>query len=141
MTSYCPSLVFLALVVWREARGESSECMQAVAHSVLNRVYKPSWWGDCVMTVIFKKWQYSSMTDPNDKQLTTWPDRKSTSWTQALIVSDLALRGITDHPAPGADSYHDISIPAPYWATSENFVRQIGRIKFYNVDLDTENGI
>ncbi len=46
------------------------------------------------------------------------------------------------NPAPGADSYYDISLDAigkaPDWATPERFVRQLGRLKFYNVDRDHE---
>jgi len=59
----------LALMLWREARGESDEAKIAVAHTVVNRVAHPGWWGRTVDDVIAKKWQYSSMTDPGDPQL------------------------------------------------------------------------
>jgi N-acetylmuramoyl-L-alanine amidase len=122
-------IFYLALVTWREARGEGRECMTAVAHSVMNRVENPKWWGKDVTSVVTKKWQYSSMTDPKDRQLTTWPGLDP--WW------DMALSKI-GNPVPGADSYFDISIPNPVWATADKFVAQIGRIKFYNMDLDTE---
>lgn len=134
-------LAFMALTLWREARGESALCKTAVAHSILNRVNRPSWWGRDVMGVIFKKWQYSSLTDPKDPQLTKWPAKDDVSWQECLVITDKVLRGLLDNPAPGADSYHDISIPAPKWATEETFVIQIGRIRFHNLDMDIESGI
>ena len=129
--------VFLALVVWREARGESMTGQTAVAMSILNRVHKPCWWGVDVMSVVFKKWQYSSMTAPKDLQLTTWP-QNDYSWKQCLQISSDAIMGLTPNPAPGADSYFDDSITAPKWATPDKFVCKIGRLNFYNIDMDHE---
>lgn len=131
-------LVFLALVVWREGRGEKSECRAGIAYSILNRVNNPKWWGNDILSVVTKKWQYSSMTDPNDKQLTTWPISIDSSWTACLLLADAVLTGQVPNPAKGADSYFDISIPNPKWATEDCFVKQIGRVKFYNLDRDVE---
>jgi spore germination cell wall hydrolase CwlJ-like protein len=132
------NLVFMALCVWREARGENAQCKEAVAFSILNRVNRPSWWGKNIMEVVFKKWQYSSMTDPKDRQLTTWPKAEDIPWRECLIITDGVISGLLPNPAPGADSYYDISIPPPYWATPATFVAQIGRIRFYNLDRDIE---
>ena len=130
--------VFLALVVWREARGESYTGKAAVASSIMNRVARPSWWGNDLMSVIFKKWQYSSMTDPKDKQLTTWPRKTAVDWLECLLVASNAVDGIVENPVPGADGYYDISISPPKWATAETFVKQIGKLRFYNLDRDVE---
>lgn len=130
--------VFLALVVWREARGESDECKSAVAFSILNRVQRPSWWGKTTQEVLFKKWQYSSITDPHDPQLTKWPVNNDESWERCFRVSTDAISDNVLNPVIGADSYFDISIPNPKWATDDKFVKQIGRIKFYNLDMDIE---
>lgn len=131
-------VVMLALVVWREARGENGTAKLAVAQSVLNRVKRPSWWGDSVLSVVRKKWQYSSMTDPKDVQLTTWPNPTDYSWLECLQTAYDAIGGSVPNPAPGADSYFDISIPPPKWATPDTFVTQIGRLRFYNLDRDVE---
>ena len=131
-------LVFLALVVWREARGESHECQVAVAHSILNRVQRPAWWGDSVLSVVTKKWQYSSMTDPRDVQLVKWPSPVDAAWPGCMEIARDVLAGATVNPVRGADGYYDVSIPPPKWATPDTFVRQIGRIRFYNLDHDTE---
>ena len=130
--------VFLALVVWREARGESYEGKAAVASSIMNRVTRPSWWGHDVLSVVFKKWQYSSMTDPKDKQLAIWPQKFALDWIECLQVASNAVDGILKNPVPGADGYYDISIPPPKWATPETFVKQIGKLRFYNLDHDIE---
>ena len=130
-------IFYLALVIWREARGEGRECMTAVAQSIMNRVKNPKWWGTNVTSVCTKKWQYSSMTDPNDKQLTTWPGLDPW-WTMALEVAQKVYEGQIDNIVPGADSYYDISIPPPKWADQTKFVKQVGRIKFYNLDDDHE---
>ena len=131
-------VAFLALTVWREARGESDECKEAVAMCIMNRVQRPSWWGKDIMSVCFKKWQFSSLTDPKDPQLTTWPDSNDKSWKACLKIATQAIYGWLEHPAPGADHYYDISIKAPYWADEKKFVKQIGRIRFFDLDEDVE---
>src|SRR4030043_1194011 len=102
--------VFLALVVWREARGESIECQTAVAFSIMNRVENPKWWGKNVMGVVRARLQYSSMTYPKDKQLTTWPAQEDVYWQQCFEVASDVLGKQVENPVPGADSYFDISI-------------------------------
>jgi spore germination cell wall hydrolase CwlJ-like protein len=143
LTQEATEKVFLALAVWREARGESYEGKAAVASSIMNRVARPSWWGHDLLSVIFKKWQYSSMTDPKDKQLTTWPQKYAVDWIECLQAASNAVDGIADkraseNPVPGADGYYDISISPPKWATPETFVKQIGKLRFYNLDRDFE---
>jgi len=128
--------VFLAFVMWREARGETIICQTGVGYSVLNRVDNPKWWGNDVQSVIFKKWQYSSMTDPRDPQLTRWPSPQDKSWQQCFRVAVDVMSHNAINPVIGADSYFDVSIPNPKWATADKFVAQIGRIKFYNIDGD-----
>jgi len=86
-----------------------------------------------MMGVLFKKWQFSSLTDPNDKQLTTWPEADDQLWKDSLDTACDVLDGKLPNPAPWADSYFDDSIPHPDWATPDKFIRQIGRILFYRV--------
>ena len=126
--------VFLALMIWREARGESDQVRLAVGYTVSERIKsKAGWWGDDVLSVIACKWQYSSFTDPRDKQLTTWPRSTDLAWQKCLTIADMVLSGTVENPASGADSYFDTSISAPNWATPERHVIDIGRLKFYKV--------
>lgn len=138
MLKYTSDEFFMALVIWREARGEPLRAQIAVGFCILDRVNHPKWWGHNIMDVIRKRLQFSSMTDPRDKQLTTWPGPKDYSWDNALQVAAGVISGGYVNPADGADSYHDISIPSPKWAEEKKFVAQIGRLKFYNVDKDIE---
>lgn len=131
-------LSFLALTAWREARGESDEAIVAVCNAVLNRVKRTRWWGTDVMSVLFKKWQFSSLTDPNDRQLTTWPRANDDSWKRCLLAAYGTMTNSLLNPVPGADSYFDDSIDPPYWADEERFVKQIGRLRFYDLDQDYE---
>lgn len=128
----------LALTVWREARGEGMLGMTAVAWCLRNRVERPKWWGATYGEVCTKAWQISSMTDPHDRQLTTWPKASDASFADALRIVPDVINGNVAHPAPGADSYYDASIPAPKWATPETFVLQLGRLRFHNTDHDHE---
>lgn len=129
---------FLALTLWREARGETDECIAAVAHCILNRVKKPSWWGNSIYSVVTKKWQFSSLTDPKDRQLGLFASEGDLSWHRCLSIADKVILGEIENSVLGADSYYDISISAPKWAKDARFVRQIGRVKFYDIDKDYE---
>lgn len=133
-------IVFMALTIWREARSESIEAKTGVGYSIMNRVEKPKWWGRSIMEVLFKKWQYSSLTDPNDKQLTKWP-AKDAAWAECMVVAQGVVNKFSINPVPHADSYFDNSITAPYWAEPKMFVRQIDRLLFYNVDMDYEKPV
>jgi cell wall hydrolase len=131
---------YLAMVIWREARGESAQGRAAVGWSVLNRVQKPCWWGDSIETVVTKAWQYSSMTDPRDRQLArAWPHSSEQAWQECFEIARQLIAGeVLDNPVPCADSYHDISIAPPKWTEKARKVGQIGRLVFYDVDRDHE---
>lgn len=132
----------LALVSWREARGEGELGMRAVACSIRNRVERPSWWGTSYATVISKKYQYSSMAAPGDPQLIRYPDMNDSAFAEALQIADMIIaEEPVANPVSGADSFYDVSIPPPSWATPDCFVGQIGSIRFYNVDHDYESPV
>lgn len=122
-------LVFLALAIWREARGEPLEGKRGVAQVVLNRVAaQKKKWGLTVMQALFKRLQFSSLTHSADKQLTAWPT-SGPVWEACLDVARDALWGPVENPVGNANSYHDTSVD-PGWP---GFICQIGRLKFYKV--------
>ena len=131
--------IFLALVLWREARGASDECKTAIAYSVLNRVEHPKWWGTTVQDVLFKREQYSSMTHKGDVQLATWPISKEESWLRCIYIASDVIDKVVMNPTTGADSYYDTSIDEPEWAKRSLFVKQIDNVRFYNTDKDSED--
>lgn len=128
----------LALVVWREARGCEHDAQVAVACSIRNRVDNPKWWGNDYVSVITKKWQYSSMAATGDPQLIIYPQANDHEFEECLGIADMVHRRMMNNPLGGSDSYIDISIPDPPWATPDCFVGQIGRLRFFNVDHDIE---
>lgn len=132
----------LALVIWREARGEPRLGKLAVAYSILNRVARPTWWGHDIPTVIWKKWQYSSMTADGDPQLALLPTPyKPEGWDAYEECLEVAFRAYfreEANPAPGADSYYAWTIKPPKWADPQLFVAEIGGHRFYNLDRDVE---
>ena len=124
---------FLALCLWREARGEQKEGRLAIASSILNRISSPTWSSNTVMGIIFQRLQYSSLTYASDPQLAVWPSDTDAVWKDCLTMADGVLARTITGPVGKADSYHDTSIKPPAWATPEKFVTQIGRLKFYRI--------
>lgn len=130
---------FLALLIWREARGQPFEGMVAVAWTARNRVESPKWWGTDYLSVIGKKWQYSAMAAPGDPQLILYPKSDDKEFIVALHIAEAVIAGNIPHPAPGADSYFATTIQPPDWATDDKFVKQIGAHRFFNIDEDYES--
>lgn len=136
-------IALLALTLWREARGESRDARIAVAHTVKNRLSKPGWWGNDWISVLTKKWQYSSLTDPKDGQLTAWPAASDHVFEECLEIAQAVIEGTIRSQLAGIDSYFDDSLQGdlvPKWARENpsKFVGKIGRLNFYNMDSDVE---
>lgn len=122
----------LALVTWREARGEGSiEALRAVMHVILNRMKA---WGQSMHRVIYGKNQFTSM---QDKQHTVFPKPDDQVWETCLGLAVQVMN--KDYPDPdltdGALYYEN-----PATATSPWFVEhckewkktvQIGHHIFY----------
>lgn len=127
--------VLLALLIWREARGEDELARQAVACCVRERVNRPGWWGDDWVSVCSLKYQFSSLGAPGDPQLIIWPQSWDSNFSQCLAIAAGVIAGQIKHPAPGANSYFDDSIKnhPPDWAKPENYCGKIGKLNFYRV--------
>jgi len=123
----------LTMTLWRESRGEPDNVKAAVCYSILRRVELGGWWGNDVQSVVTKKWQYSSMTDPNDPQLVKYLLSTDPSAVKCWDVVQACLAGTAPKAFPKADSYFDQSIPPPDWATPATFQGKLGRINFHKV--------
>ena len=121
-------LVFLALCLWRESRGSSISVQTGIAQVIVNRAKK----APDVSSVIIKKRQFSSFTDPKDPQLTTWPESSDKSWIHCLELAEQVLRGDLQSSVANATNYHDTSV-VPAWADPEKLVSTIENIKFYDL--------
>ena len=121
-----------ALVLWREARGETVDTKRVIAWTIKNRVLHPSWYGTDWSSVITKPEQYSSMTHSGDPNLVKWPLANDTSWMACMdIAAEVYGPGGVDL-AQGATHYYDSSMPAPpYWAEKMTLVSTQGRFHLY----------
>jgi N-acetylmuramoyl-L-alanine amidase len=132
----------LALVMWREARGESFEGRRAVGWTVKNRVAKPSWWGHDYHSVILKAWQFSSF-NTNDPNETKWPAEDDQIFEACYDEAGCLLDGADYQDlSDGATHYYDRSIGFPKaWgpeAEWENTL-SLGRLRFWKMNPVSNN--
>jgi hypothetical protein len=80
----------LALTIYGEARGESTEGKIAVGSVILERVDHRKWDGDTIPEVCFKPWQFSCYNekDPNYPKLLNIAQQ----WDTAMVLN----KGIND---------------------------------------------
>lgn len=117
-----------AMAIWREASGESSDGMSAVAWVIMNRSrYRKQ----SISQVCLAKWQFSSMNAPGDAGMIRWPDADDPSFKSAYLIWAGVLNGTIHDPTRGADLYYAVSIPPPSWVSKASFLVQIGKQKFY----------
>jgi spore germination cell wall hydrolase CwlJ-like protein len=133
------SIVFLALCIWREARGEMIPTKQGIAWVVKNRVDQE--WGrqKTFQDVVTAPWQFSGMSAIGDPNLVKYPKSYDQTWKDSLEIARtiIPLKGMDtsrQDPTKGAVFYHDISISGPPkgWGNVEETYRS-GRIIFYKL--------
>lgn len=126
----------LARTVWGEARGQGRIGMESVAAVVQNRVHNPRWWGTDWLSVCRKPEQFScwNSDDPNLPKMMA-ADGSDAAFVTALAVADETINGKLVDPTGGADSYFDVSIAPPSWATSDKFTTEIAGQRFYRLEL------
>jgi len=118
----------LALVIWREARGEGSPGMQAVGCVVRNRVMAR---GSSYYAEITRPWQFSSITAKGDPQLGEFPAIGDPVWIECQSFAAGILAGTVADNTGGAQFYYATSIPLPRWAEGMTMTCQIGHQRFY----------
>jgi spore germination cell wall hydrolase CwlJ-like protein len=118
----------LGITIWREARGEGIDGMRAVYHVIVNRAFSGQLWPHDREQVCLQPFQFSCWNS-RDPQRGKYPAPDDPSYKGA--VEAILLAG--EDPTGGATAYYDVSIPAPSWATAQNFTCQIGRLRFHKV--------
>ena len=118
----------LALCIWREARGEGSDGMQAVGCVIRNRVtqHKTSYYQE-----VTKPWQFSSITAKGDPELSVYPMIGDTQWALIQAMVPAIIDGTLADNTGGAQFYYATTIPLPSWAASMTQTCQIGKQVFY----------
>jgi spore germination cell wall hydrolase CwlJ-like protein len=99
----------LALVAWKEARGEGPSGISAVMHVIVNRVGKRGF-GRTLYDCIYGKNQFTSMSVPSDREFNLRPKDGDTLFAACLAEAESMLSGEGD----------DITNGAVYYANLEN---------------------
>jgi hypothetical protein len=137
MEQFVVNVVFLALCVWREARGEDIPTKIAIAHVVKNRVDRE--WGrqKTFQDVVTAPWQFSGMSAIGDPNLIQYPKSYDQTWKDSLEIAHslVPMQGLDtskSDPTGGAVFYHDSSIehPPSAWGDVVETYRS-GRVTFY----------
>lgn len=115
-------IVLLGMVVWAEARGESSAGRDAVAHVPLNRVALAPRFGADLVGVIMHPWAFSCLNryhqidgsyldDPNRaKMLRPLAYGTVAEWEDSYRAAQQAMAGITTDPTNGATHYVTVDL-------------------------------
>lgn len=120
----------LALVIWREARGEPIEGKLGVANVILNRVtatHLPDQWDD----IIERKWQFSSLTAPGDGMLVQWPHDGDQAWLDSMQAAERVFSRNGVDNTGGATFYCNLDVCDPTWAHTAIPTVKIGRHSFF----------
>jgi spore germination cell wall hydrolase CwlJ-like protein len=131
------NVIFLALCIWREARGEDIPTKTAVAWVIKNRVDRK--WGrqETFQDVVTAPWQFSGMSAIGDPNLVRYPKSSDQTWRDSLAIANqiVRLQGMDTSKMDttnGAVFYHDITIKTSpsAWGSVEKTLES-GRIVFY----------
>lgn len=133
----------MARTVWAESRGEPLSGQIAVAWVILNRARDPGpdWWGDDIVAVCQRPWQFScwNKTDPNRPRMLALT-LSNRNFQVAQAASLLASSGMAPDPTGGATHYHTTARPKwlaadkpwpPEWAQVMDYTITIGAHRFY----------
>jgi N-acetylmuramoyl-L-alanine amidase len=113
----------LATNIYHEARGESFEGQQAVAHVTLNRV-ESAWFPNSVCGVVFQPAQFSWTNAP------VGPISEPAAFENALLIAVGAMTGMSEDPTDGAMFYYVQTKASPHWSLSMQTTAVIGHHTF-----------
>ena len=127
----------LALAIYGEARGESTEGKIAVGSVILERVKRNKWYGQGVHGVILKPWQFSCFNenDPNYQRLLHIAEQ----WDEEITIN-MALNdcyGIAAHLLDGTISpnveatHYKVYTCDASWAKKLTKIARIGTHEFF----------
>lgn len=123
----------LARTIYGEARGEGFEGMQAVAMVIMRRATLGGWWGDSVIAVCKKPWQFSAWNanDPNAALIQgKKPGHGDAVFDLAYEIAGAALRGDLADNTGGATHYFNPDVVSPSWAQAWTQTVTIGNHVF-----------
>ena len=104
----------LALVAWKEARGEGQEGMQAVMHVIVNRVGHPGF-SSTIHNCIYGKNQFTSMSVPSDPEFSLEPGAMDSQYTYCVSIAPSVLGGTDVDVTNNAHYYADLKYTTSGW--------------------------
>lgn len=127
-----PRLI-LARTLYGEARGEGHHGMECVAQVVINRVRRGGWWGDDIVEVCLKPWQFScwNKNDPNRSKIESLLPGTNSAFDLAYEIAGQAINGTMPNHI-GTDVYH-YKVRGLYanWAVGQTASYTAGGHEFY----------
>lgn len=125
----------LSRTLWGEARGDGLDGMAAVASVILNRVHRPGWWGNDIVSVCQKPWQFScwDKNDPNREKLLK-VGLNDPQFQDAVMLARDAIAGELRDRTHGATGYYAPAVVSePSWANGLTPTAKIGSQLFFKV--------
>jgi spore germination cell wall hydrolase CwlJ-like protein len=110
-------LSILSLTIWREARGDGTAAMQAVANVIRNRSVAES---KSIYAICVAPNQFTSISVHADPETTTWANEADPSWISAQAIAAGVISGVLPDNTHGAQYYDN-----PKTANSEWFEKDI----------------
>lgn len=104
----------LALVTWKEARGEEITGCNAVMHVIVNRVGSTGF-PHTLHDVIYQKNAFTSMSVPSDPEFNLQPKSDDQVYQACLIMAKQILITNTDDITRGAHYYANIKNTTSGW--------------------------
>ncbi len=104
----------LALVTWKEARGEGMEGCRAVMHVIVNRVGTPGF-ATTLHNVIFGKNQFTSMSVASDPEFNLKPQPGDAIFAACENLAQLVLTGQDADNTLGAHYYANLKNTTSGW--------------------------
>jgi N-acetylmuramoyl-L-alanine amidase len=142
MTYDADDLYHVALVAWKESRGDGESAMRAVMHVVVNRVGSVGF-PKTIHEVVYQKNAFSSMSLASDREYNLDPKQATgsdaTAWTFCQNVVQSVLDGTDPDLTHGARYYADLKDATSGWflnhivlePVAHPQVAQIGQQVFY----------
>jgi N-acetylmuramoyl-L-alanine amidase len=104
----------LALVTWKEARGEGAEGCRAVMHVIVNRVSSVGF-PRTLHDVIYQKNAFTSMSVSNDPEFNLQPKETDSIYMSCQALALLILSGKDEDITHGAHYYANLKNTTSGW--------------------------
>ena len=117
-------IMWLAICIYHEARGEPEEGKVAVCHVILNRAYKR---GLSVKKVVLQPYQFSWANNNKRPEISNYDALEYCFIAIDRCISERSNGEYFDY----ADHYFADYIKMPKWANNMKYIKKIGQHLFY----------